>query len=295
MGQKRIESLSRERGLKGLLADFLSDNVRFVPSSYDIIGSRSGAVAIVEFPDEAPPDVKRAVAEALLKLHRNVRVVLEKQSERKGVYRLREYEVLAGSGSTEVVHIEHGVRLKLDPTKVYFSPREATERVRVASQVRPGEFVMVMFAGVGPYALMIAKKQPLVSKVVAIELNPDAYSYMVENIRLNHVEDKVIPVLGDVKDEARRWYGICDRVVMPLPKGAYKFLDRAFQCLKPEGGVIHFYHWSHESDLYSEAYALVEREARLRNVYVRILDARVVSEYAPRMYKVCLDILVAPS
>ncbi|MEM2298758.1 MAG: class I SAM-dependent methyltransferase family protein [Thermofilaceae archaeon] len=287
--------MNRGKGLRGLLAERLGEDVKYVPSSYDIIGSRSGAVAIVEFPEDAPPHVREVVAKTLLELHRNVRVVLEKLSERRGVYRLREYRVLAGEGSTEVVHIEHGVRLKLDPSKVYFSPREATERVRVASQVKPGEFVMVMFAGVGPYALMIAKKQPQVAKIVAIELNPVAYNYMVENIRLNRVEDKVLPVLGDVKEEARRWYGVCDRVVMPLPKGAHEFLDRAFQCLKPEGGVIHFYHWSLEQDLYSEAYALIEREAMLRNANIKVLDARVVSEYAPRVYKVCLDVLVTPS
>jgi len=280
--------------LKELLKEALGSDVKYVPSSFDIVGSREGAVAILEFPEGAPDHVKKAVAEALMKLHRNVRIVLAKASERRGAFRLREYEVIAGEGSTEVVHVEHGVRLKLDPTKVYFSPRDATERVRVASQVRPGETVMVMFAGVGPYALMIAKKQPLVEKVIAIELNPEAYRYMVENVRLNKLEGKVVPVLGDVRIEAKRWYGACDRVVMPLPKGAHEFLDRAFLCLKSRGGVIHFYHWAPEHDLFSEAYRLLEREAALRGMSVRILDARVVSEYAPCVYKVCVDALVEP-
>jgi tRNA (guanine37-N1)-methyltransferase len=280
--------------LKELLKEALGEDVKYVPSSFDIIGSREGAVAILEFPEGTPDHVKRAVAEALMRVHRNVRLVLAKASERKGAFRLREYEVIAGEGGTEVVHVEHGVKLKLDPTKVYFSPREATERVRVASQVKPGETVMVMFAGVGPYALMIAKKQPLVEKVVAVELNPEAYRYMVENVRLNKLEGKVVPVLGDVRTEAKRWYGACDRVVMPLPKGAHEFLDRAFLCLKPGGGVIHFYHWAPERDLFSEAFRLLEREATLRGMSVRILDARVVSEYAPRIYKVCVDALVEP-
>ena len=282
-------------GLKRLLREVLGDDVRYVPSSFDIVGSRSGAIAILEFPPETPERVKRIVAEALMKLHKNVRLVLAKKSGRRGVYRLREYEVIAGEGGTEVLHKEHGVLLKVDPTRVYFSPREATERLRVASQVRPGEFVMVMFAGVGPYALMIAKKQPEVKQVIAIEINPDAYRYMVENIRLNKAEGKVVPVLGDVRYEAPRWYGMCDRVVMPLPKGAHEFLDQAFQCLKPEGGVIHFYHWAPEEELYCEAYYLLEREARLRRAHIRVLDARVVSEYAPRVYKVCVDVLVRPA
>ena len=279
-------------GLKKLLREVLGKDVKYVPSSFDIVGSRSGAIAIVEFKPETPEHVKKAVAEALMKLHRNVRLVLAKKSGRKGAFRLREYEIIAGEGGTEVVHVEHGVKLKVDPTKVYFSPREATERLRVARQVRPGEFVMVMFAGVGPYALMIARMQPEVRRVVAIELNPEAYRYMVENVKLNRAEGKVLPVLGDVRDKAPRWYGACDRVVMPLPRGAHRFLDRAFQCLKPEGGVVHFYHWAPEHELYVEAFRLLEREATLRGASVKILSARVVSEYAPRVYKVCIDAAV---
>ena len=281
--------------VKELLREKLSSNeLKFVPSSFDIVGSRSGAVAIVEFPPDSPDHVKRAVAEAIMAIHKNVRTVLAKRSERRGVYRLREYEVLAGSGETEVVHKEHGVLMKVDPTKVYFSPREATERMRIARQVKPGEFVMVMFAGVGPYALAIAKTQPLVRRIVAIEINPEAYRYMVENIELNKLQDKIVPVLGDVRHEAARWYGMCDRVVMPLPRGAYKFLNEAVRSLRPRGGVIHFYHWSREGELFVEALYLVEREALVHGMYARVLDARVVSPYAPRTYKVCIDTLIEP-
>lgn len=98
-------------------------------------------------------------------------------------------------------------------------PRESTERMRIAKQVKPGEFIMLMFAGVCPYGIVIAKHQPKIKKIVAIEINPIAYKYMVENIKLNKLEDKIIPVLGDVKDKAKYWYGMCDRVIMPLPKG----------------------------------------------------------------------------
>lgn len=280
--------------LKKILAEALRDEVKYAPSSFDIIGSRERAIAVVEFPLETPETVKRIVGETLIRLHKNVKLVLAKASGREGAFRLRDFEVIAGEGSTEIIHVEHGVRLKLDITKVYFSPREATERLRVSSQVKPGELVMVMFAGVGPYALMIARKQPLVEKVVAIELNPEAFRYMQENVRLNKLEDKVIPVLGDVRLKANCWYKRCDRVVMPLPKGAYEYLDCAFQCLKPEGGVIHFYHWAPESNLFTEAYFLLEREATLRSMRVIIHNARKVSEYAPRIYKVCIDADASP-
>ncbi len=274
--------------LKGVIPD---EELKYVPRSFDIIGSRSGAVAIVEIPKEIEHR-KKLIGEAIMKLHKNVKTVLRKVSGRKDIYRLREYEVIAGTGETEVIHKEYGCLFKLDPTKVYFSPRDSTERVRIAKQVKPGEFIMLMFAGVCPYGIIITKFQPLVKKIVAIEINPIAYKYMVENIKLNKVEDKIIPVLGDVKDKAKDWYGMCDRVIMPLPKGAYKFLDEAFNCLKPEGGIIHFYHWAHESDLYSEAIKLIEEYAKKYNRTVKILDKRIVSPYAPRVYKIAIDFLV---
>ncbi len=281
------------------LRELLRDNIppellSKVPSSFDVIGSREGAVAIVEIPPELQ-DYRVAIAKAIVKIHKNVKAVYEKKSGRTGVYRLREYKLLVGDRITEIIHKEHGIRLKLDFTKVYFSPREATERQRIARQVKPGEFIMVMFAGIGPYALAIAKKQPGVKRVVAIEINPIAYKYMVENIKLNKLEGKIIPVLGDVRVKATRWYGLCDRVIMPLPKGAYLFLDQAFKCLKPEGGVIHFYHWASEDNLFEEAYRLLERVSILHGYSIRILDARIVSPYAPRIYKVCMDVMVYPN
>ncbi len=275
--------------LKDLLKDYLSEEeLKHTPSTFDIIGSRDKAVAIVEI-HPVLEDKKYLIAESIMKIHKNVKTVLRKLSERKTKYRIREYELLAGEEDTEVVHKEHGVKLKLDPRKVYFSPREATERLRVARQVKPGEVVMVMFAGVGPYAFMIAKIQPLVEKIIAIELNPYAYKYMVENVKLNKVEDKVVPVLGDVKVVAKRWYGQCDRVVMPLPKGAYRFLDEAFQCLKERGGVIHFYFWAREEDLFSDAIEHVWGYAWKYRRLIKVLDKRKVLPYAPGVYKVCID------
>lgn len=275
--------------LKGKIPDSL---LPLVPSSFDIIGSREKAVAIVELDDAVLP-YKELVADAIFRVHRNVKAVYRKASERMGEYRVRELELVKGENITEVVHVEHGYKIKLDVAKVYFSPREATERQRVASQVKPGETVMVMFAGVGPYAIAIAKRQPAVRKIIAIEINPVAYNYMVENIKLNKVQHMVQPVLGDVKIEAVKFFNQCDRVVMPLPKGAYSFLDEAVNCLKEAGGWIHFYYWSREEDLYTEAFRLVREAAQKRNFAAELKGARRVSPYAPRTYKVAIDVLLS--
>ncbi|MEM7816081.1 MAG: class I SAM-dependent methyltransferase family protein, partial [Candidatus Aenigmatarchaeota archaeon] len=193
-----------------LIGKIPKNRLSFLRTGFDIIGD----VAVIEIPDELERQ-KMAIAKAVLMANRNVRTVCRKLGEREGRYRLREMEILLGK-STETVHREYGCAFKLDVRKVYFSPREGTERQRVAEQVKPKETVMVMFEGVGPYAIQIAKKQPKVKKVIAIEINPKAVEYMRENITLNKVSDRVEPVLGDVSRAAKRFYGTCDRVVMPL-------------------------------------------------------------------------------
>ena len=264
-----------------------------VPSSFEIIGSREAAVAIVEVPPELEP-YEEEIGDAILRLHRNVKAVYRKLGGRIGEYRVRRLKLIAGEPLTEVVHKEHGYRLKLDVTKVYFSPREATERQRIASLVAPGECVMVMFAGIGPYAIAIAKKQPGVARVPAIELNPAAYCYMLENVEINRLRGKVEPILGDVRDRAPEWTGCCDRVVMPLPKGAHHFIAEALRVLKPGGGRVHFYHWEAEEELFTKGRRLFEEKARSLGYLAVEEGHRIVSPYAPRVYKVVYDFHVKP-
>lgn len=252
-------------------------------TSYDIIGSREKAVAVIDVPDELMKE-KTEIAEQIMKEHKNVKSVLRKVSERKGVFRTREYELLAGSKNTEVIHKESGCRFKLDPRKVYFSVREGTERLRIAEQTKPEETVMLMFGGIAVCGIIIAKKQPLVDKIISIEINPKAFEYMKENIRLNKVEDKIIPILGDVREKCKDWFGKCDRVIMPLPYEAWKFLDLALECLKGEG-TTHLYFIAREG----EAEKTVKKELKkfIKNPKYRI---RKVLPYSPRTNKYCVDI-----
>ncbi|AKG38828.1 hypothetical protein MA03_05500 [Infirmifilum uzonense] len=278
--------------LRDKLKGYLPDNILgMVPTSFDIVGSKGKAVAIIELPDELEP-YSKIIGEKIMEIHKSVKAVYRKMGERRGEYRVRELVLIAGEEVREVIHREHGYVLKLDVTQVYFSPREATERQRVAGKVKPGENVIVMFAGVGPYAIAIARKQPLVNKVVAIEINPVAYKYMVENIRLNKLEDKILPILGDVRLEALKFSGFADRVVMPLPKGAYMFLQEAFGSLKPSGGVIHFYFWDREDTLFQRGFEVVRKVAELKGYQASLLEARVVAPYAPHVYKVVFDVQI---
>ena len=248
--------------------------------AFEIVGD----VAIFET-EEKRKDKK--IAEEIVKAHKRVKTVLKKISERTGVYRIRKFKLVLGK-ETETIHKEHGCRYRLDVRKVYFSPREGTERERIAKQVKPGERVLVMFAGIGPYPVIIAKKQPEVERICAVEINPKAVEYMKENIRLNKVSDKVVPVLGDVKEVCKKWEKEFDRVIMPLPKEGYRFLDTAVKCLKPKG-ILHFYFYDSEKNLFDKAVDLIEKAAKKAGRKAKILSKRKVLPYGPRVWKICIE------
>ena len=246
-------------------------------------------MAVIEIPDELA-SYEKEIAEAIQAVHGNVRSVLSKDSGREGEYRLRLLRLIAGDPDTEVIHKESGCRFKLDPRVTYFSTRESTERERIVEMVQPGEEVLVMFSGVSPIAVCVAKNHPDV-EVTAVEINPEAHRYAVENVRLNKVADRVKPILGDVREVCPSLDTVFDRVLMPLPKGAYMFLDVAVPMVKP-GGVLHFYHWAPEDDLFTEAQRLVAEVAENDGRLAEFIGGEKVSLYSPRIYKVRVDMLI---
>lgn len=251
--------------------------------AFDVIGSKDKAVAIID----SRVENEKKIAQDILKRHKNVKSVLKKRSGRAGVYRIYDLKLVAGSRDTEVIHKEHGYLLKLDPKKVYFSPREATERKRIAEKVKSKENVLVMFSGIGPFAIAIAKKRPK-ANIVAIEINLDGVLYAEKNINLNKIKN-VKNYCWDVKDA--RYLGKFDRIVMPLPETAVEFLDSAFLCSK-KGTVIHLYGISTEQKRFSDLKKKVKEIAKTFNIKYKIISEQKVLPYAPNMLKVRLDIKV---
>ena len=272
--------------LQGKLDDEL---IMLVPSSFDIIGSKGDAVAIIEIP-ELLLEYETVLAETLMQVHKNVRSVLAKSSERHGELRLRDYRLIMGDPDTEVIHKESGCRFKLDPRVTYFSTRESSERERICKQITSPEEVLVMFSGVGPFPICIAKHNQG-TRCVAIELNEDAHRYCLENIRLNKLEDRVTAIQGDVREVCPSLDTRFDRVLTPLPKGAHLFLDVTVPMVK-SGGVLHFYHWAPDNDPYSDAFKLVEDAASEYGRKCEFMGGVRVAKYSPRVSKVRIDVSI---
>jgi tRNA (guanine37-N1)-methyltransferase len=276
-----------KRDIRGELYGVIPDNLlRCVSRSFDVIGSKGRAVAVIEIPNELQP-YGLQIGEALMRVQRSVQSVLSKGTERRGEFRVRDMVLIAGDPNTEVLHKESGCVFKVDPRKAYFSPRESTERENLSKKVGPGENVLVMFSGVGPFAICIAKRQPE-SRSIAVELNPDGHAYCLENIQLNKVVDRVRAIQGDVRIICPTLNETFDRVLMPLPKGAYEFLDVTIPMVK-YGGTLHFYHWASRDDPFSEAERLLAEAVNNFGRRMDVLERVRVSQYSPSAWKIRID------
>ncbi len=224
------------------------------------------------------------VVEGIKENHPHIETILLKEDSLSGEFRVGGYRKLYGD-RTETVHKEFGVDIKVDPTEAYYSERFSTERKRVADKIKPGEKVLVMFAGVGPFAL-IAARHSEAEKIVAVEKNPEACKYLKENRELNGFEDRIEAHCGDVEEILPELEYSFDRIVMPLPGKADEFLILA-ESVAAEGGVIHYYRFMEEDGRDS-----IESEVNeiMKNSYW-IEDIVKCGEKSPSTDRVCIDIV----
>jgi len=272
--------------LAELLEDRLSPHLlASLPHGIDFVGK----IAIVEIPPELDAH-KNVIGEAVLKAHKNVRTVLAKAGAVVGTYRLRKFNVIAGEPKTETVHREYGCKYYIDVAQAYFSPRLSYEHNRIASIVQENETVVDLFAGVGPFAILIAKTHRNVD-VYAIDVNPQAIEFMRKNVRLNKVEGRVHPILGDAREIVKqRLSGVADRVIMNLPEKAIEFVDAGCEAVKPTGGTLHFYSFVRSSDSLETLRQHFRNAVKLSGREVeKISFSKTVRATAPHEWQAVLD------
>ncbi|MFB6233159.1 MAG: class I SAM-dependent methyltransferase family protein [Haloarculaceae archaeon] len=254
---------------------------------FDASYERIGDIAVV---DEDDPDRARALAAAIRESALPVRTVLNRASKIQGAQRVREWEVLAADRGddrppTETVHREYGCAFRLDLASMYFSPRLATERHRVAEQVAAEECAFDMFAGVGPFAVPFAARG---AEVVGTDINEAAIAYLRDNARHNGVADRVTALCADVREVAPDYQGWADRVVMNLPHSAGEFLPSAIG-LAGETCVLHYYDIQSDEDPYGPGERAI-RAAAEPDYAVTVETRRTVRSYAPHELNVVLDV-----
>jgi tRNA (guanine37-N1)-methyltransferase len=267
------------KSLKGYLEGKVApEMIEEIKNSFDIIGD----VVILEIPGELD-SLKYLIADAALKFTKR-KAIYRKDSQIKGIIRTRNLEHLAGADISETVHTEYGSRFMLDVRKVYFSPRLATERERIVKQVKNGEIILDMFAGVGPFSVSIARRRQV--EIYAVDINGDAIFYLKKNLEINKLKGKIIPVMGDVEEFLRNEQIKADRIIMNLPGMACKYLNCAVSSLQ-SGGMLHYYEFSSD---FSKPIERIEKAAGLRKV--SITDKRKVKSSSPGKWHMGIDAVI---
>jgi tRNA wybutosine-synthesizing protein 2 len=256
-----------------------------VPRGY----TRLGCVLVVRLPEAlrpAFPALGRAYAEEF-----GVRSVLRPAGGVEGEFRHPRLERIHGE-PTETEVVEHGTRFRFDPERIMFARGNKTERARIAALVAPGERVYDLFAGIGYFAIPIARRDPTI-RVVAVEANALSFGYLTENVARNGVGERVTPIRGDNRVVPLP-PGPADRVVLGYLPSALPYLPRAIELLGDHPGTVHVHLVANVRDGVAGARAEVAEALARYGAEVERLEGRAVKPYGPGRVHVVIDARVAP-
>jgi len=272
-----------KKALENVLSEKESDELI---SAFDQIGE----IIIVRIPDSLLSK-KKIIGEALLDDVKIVRSVFYQASAVSGDFRTRDLEILAGEDNTETEYKEFGCRFTVDVKNAFFSPRLSTERGRIANLVQNGEVMTNMFAGIGMFSIMAAKKKKCT--VYSLDINPVASKLCETNIGLNKLAGNIISINGDASEIIKdQLINKSDRTLMLLPERSDEFLDSAIATTK-DGGIIHYYSHIH-ADKKTEAGKLSEEHyLKVTPVKSEILHSKIVRPVGPRYYQTVVDVKIS--
>ena len=280
--QENPEFREKTCSLKEYLKDSLSEaELASVPSGWQVLGD----ILIVSIPENLN-EKKLLIARALLSMYPKCRSIV-RDFGIEGQFRQPIRELLLGT-STETVHKEHGCFFKQDVTKVMYSKGNLDERKRM-SKTGSGEVVVDMFAGIGYFSIpMAVHARP--KKIISIEINPESFAYLKENVSLNHVEDIITPILGDCSQAAPE--GEADRVIMGYVGTTHHYLEPAMKALKKSGGVLHYHETVPENLARTRPEERIKKAAGRLGKKVEVLATRRIKKYSPGVLHVVVDVRI---
>lgn len=130
-----------------------------------------------------------------------LKTVVNKVGTITNEFRVPEFEVLAGDPSLITEIKQHGATFRLDYGMVYWNSRLEGEHRRLFAQFKPGQIIVDMFAGIGPFAIPAAQQGCV---VFANDLNPTSVKYLSLNAKINKVADQVKAFNMDARDFMRK-------------------------------------------------------------------------------------------
>jgi tRNA (guanine37-N1)-methyltransferase len=253
--------------------------------SYDTFGS----IALVKFPEDFKKSEKKKFALKLLKEQKSIKTVLEKSGKIKGRLRKFTTKYIAGEKTKEVLYHENGCVFRFNIDSTYFSPRLSNERKEIASKIKKDDVVLVMFAGVAPFSIILAKHSHA-KKVVSVEINKEASKYAKLNVELNKLKDKVEVIQADVKKLPNKIKEKFDVIVMARPQLKETFLKQAFYFSK-KGTRVYYYDFC-KQDKINLIINKIKDEAKKYKKKIKIIHIKEAGEIAPYKIRLRVDFIV---
>ncbi|MGY4884511.1 MAG: class I SAM-dependent methyltransferase [Nanobdellota archaeon] len=253
--------------------------------SFNILGN----IAVVNFSDGTKSLEKKKFAKEILEKNKIIKTVLEKSGRFSGRLRKMETKHLAGEKNKEVLYKENNCTFRFNIDTTYFSPRLSNERKEISSLIQKNSTVLVMFAGVAPFSIVIAKNSKP-KEIYSNEINREANKYAEINAEINGVKNKINFVNGDIKKIAFKLKGQgknFDYIVMPRPNLKESFLEQAFM-LSKKGTKIYYYDFCKvdETDLIVKK---IKEQAEKFKFSIKILNVKSAGETAPYKIRVRVD------
>lgn len=243
-----------------------------LPRAFDVVGD----VVLVRIPEELQSEAVR-IGEALLGFVPGCRVVGQDLGV-AGIQRRRSLRRIAGTGGWRTVEHENGLAFEVDLENAYFSPRLAREHALVAAEVRPGERVIDLCCGVGPFTLAIAR-DGRARQITAVDVNPTATALLKRNLARIGSKVPVEVVTGPLETYLPA-AGTAERVVLNLPLEGIKYVSKVGKVVTP-GGAFTFYSVTPRA---APAAAARELLGALPGPSAwTVTERRVVHPYSPRL------------
>ncbi len=267
--------------------DFTENLLNLLPRGYQELNH----IAILNLKPELREHAGQ-IAKSMHEILPSLKAIWHKTGKIEGKYRQPQgLAHLWGDSKSEIILTENHVKYKFDFTKIMFAKGNVTERRILPTRIKEGEVIIDMFAGIGYFSLGMARtKKPI--KIYSIEWNPEAYSYLCENIKLNKVDSIIKPLFGDCKEkiiELKEEKIRADRIIMGLLPAPVDAIPSALSVIKDNGIIVYEGIEGKEStELFDKFSEIANQEGFLTS----IIERRVVKIYKPHLYHVVIEILV---
>ena len=240
---------------------------------------RVGSVGILELHPAILP-WKDQIGKSYLEILTEFTTIIRKTGTTTTTIRTPAFEILAGQTNTVTLHKELGCKFWVDALKLTFSSGNHMERQRLINIVEEGEKVIDMFACVGNLSIPVSVHHPE-SKMIGIEINKYAYSFLEKNIKENKLKTRYKTIQGNNQEETPKNYA--DRVLMGYFELSQKQLEVAIASLKQDkGGTIHTHGLTTEKrpfDWRNQIKKIIEK--RYPNFEMKRAKKRVIKSVAP--------------